>query len=46
LVVQVQQLEYQLGSKSYELSVSDKSDLGSFVPEFFNFDQIKVRTKL
>ena len=27
-------------------SVSDKSDLGSFVSEFFNFDQIKIRTKL
>jgi len=27
-------------------SVSDKSDLCSFVPEFFNFDQIKIRTKL
>ena len=25
---------------------TNKSDLGSFVSEFFNFDQIKVRTKL
>ena len=28
------------------LPVSDKYVLGSFVSEFFNFDQIKVRTKL
>ena len=28
------------------LTVSVKCVLGSFVPEFFNFDQIKVRTKL
>jgi len=25
---------------------TNKSDLGSFVSEFFNFDQIKVRAKL
>lgn len=28
------------------LPVSDKYVLGSFVPEFFNFDQIKIRAKL
>ena len=28
------------------LPVSDKYDLDSFVSEFFNFDQIKIRTKL
>ena len=42
----IKQILIAIRNKLKWMAVSDKVDLGSFVPEFFNFDQIKVRAKL